>query len=332
MDDMHRRMAHSTQGLDDTERDGAAWTVYDGYEVVGGRVEGRGARRVYRPLREHPALFADFARLEISDDPDGQAQAALAWARKYGVLGLEHEPPLRPTTAILLPERDDLTVRSASRERDSVDAFVREARIAADVLALYKAAKNPNVLSERKWPVEHGPPKEIRNREVIERMDVYEVYRPEVGNESASGFWTEWGLDVCAAITQTYVSEYCRPTMYRRGGGNFERGWGFDNLLGAMWLEMYWLLTVEDDEIRCRNERCPKGNPVLPKREKHDVGRPPEYCSKTCKNQAAQVRRREGRAKKRTTKAPAKKRAGDEYAGYRRGLQNVRDAVIRGDA
>src|SRR5687767_12039262 len=115
MDDTNRRLAHSTRGLDDAERDGA-WTVYDEYEIVGGYVGGRGARRVYRPLREYPALFAEFARLEIPDDPDGLAQAALAWAREYGVLGFEYEPPLRPTTVILLPERDDLTVRSTSRE------------------------------------------------------------------------------------------------------------------------------------------------------------------------------------------------------------------------
>jgi hypothetical protein len=234
---------------------------------------------------------------------------------------------------ILLPERDDFTVASTNRERDNVEAFVRESRIAAEVLALYKAAKNPSAQSERRWPEEHGPPKKIRNREVIERMDVYEIYRPEGGDESAPGFWTEWGLAVCADITQAYVSEYCRPMMYR-GDGRFERGFGFVNLLGALWLQMYWMLTATDGEVHCHNSRCPDPGFVLPARDKHDVGRPKLYCSTSCKNQAAQIRRREGRAKTRTTKprgAPAKG-ADDEFPAFRRALQDTRDAVIRGEA
>jgi hypothetical protein len=332
MDDTNRQLAHSTKGLNDAERDGA-WTVYGEYEMVGGHVEGLGAGRVYRPLRDYPALFAEFARFEIHDDPDRQAEAALAWARRYGVLGSEYEPPLRPTTVILLPERSDLTVRSTSRQRDSVEAFVRESRIAADVLALYKAAKAPNAQSARKWPAEPGPPKKIRNREVIEGMDAYEIYRPEGGDESASGFWTEWGLAVCADITQSYVSEYCRPMMYRRDG-HFERGFAFVNLLGALWLQMYWMLTATDDEVHCHNSRCPDPDFVLPSRDKHDVGRPKMYCSISCKNQAAQIRRREGRAKTRTTKprgAPAKS-ADDESSAFRRVLKDARDAVIRGSS
>jgi hypothetical protein len=235
------------------------------------------------------------------------------------VLGLEYEPPLRPTTVILLPERGDLTVRSTSREHDSVDAFAREARIAADVLALYKAAKDPNAQSERKWPAEHGPPEEIRNREVIERMDVYEIYRPESGDEGSPRFWTEWGLAVCADITQAYVSEYCRPMMYRRDG-RFERGFAFDNLLGALWLQMYWMLTATD-EVRCHNDRCPNPDFVLPSRDKHDVGRPKMYCSTSCKNQAAQVRRRAGRAKTRPTKP---RDASADDSAFRRAIQDAR--------
>ena len=302
--------------------------MYDGYEVVDARVEGRGGRRVYRPLREYPALFAEFARLDLRDD----GQAALSWARKYGVLGLEYGPSRRPITAILLPERGWPSEPSASRERDSVEAFVREARIAADVLALYKAAKKPNAQSERKWPAEHGPPEKIRNREVIERMDVYEIYRPE-RKAVGSRFWTEWGLDVCAAITQTYVSEYCRPMMYRRGDGEFERGWGFDNLLGAMWLQMYWMLTAADDELRCLNPRCPDPDFVLSQGEAQGVGRPRKYCSETCKNQVAQRRRRAGHAKPRTTKPQdADAESAAEDSAFRRALRDARGAVIRGDA
>jgi hypothetical protein len=94
------------------------------------------------------------------------------------------------------------------------------------------------------------------------------------------------------------------------------------------------MLTAADDEIRCLNPRCPNGNPVLPKRDKYDVGRPQKYCSTSCKNQAAQIRRRSGRAKTRgkSTKPrdASAKSANDEYPAFRRALQNLRDTA-RGD-
>jgi hypothetical protein len=103
---------------------------------------------------------------------------------------------------------------------------------------------------------------------------------------------------------------------------------------GALWLQMYWMLTATDDEVNCFNLRCPNPDFVLPSRDKHDVGRPKMYCSTSCKNQAAQIRRRSGRAKTRTTKprgAPAKS-VDDEFSAFGRALQDTRDAVIRGDA
>jgi hypothetical protein len=321
MGEMNRRLAHGTQGLDDAER-GAVWAVYDEYEIVGGHVEGRGERHVYRPLREYPSLFAEFARLDIPDDEDGQAKVALAWASKYGVLGLESEPPRTLTAGVLITggrlgsELDEFTVSRAREDRDSIAAFGREAQIAADVLATYRAAMNPT----------------RESRHVIERMDVYELHRPESGDERASSFWTEWGLSICAGITQIYISKYCRPTLYRRDD-RFGRWFGFDNLLGAMWLQMYLALTAEDDELRCLNPRCPKGNLPLPKRDKHDVGRPRKYCSTSCKNQAAQIRRRSGHAKTRSIRPrdASAKSADDEFSGFRHAIQNARDAVIRGD-
>jgi hypothetical protein len=97
---------------------------------------------------------------------------------------------------------------------------------------------------------------------------------------------------------------------------------------GALWLQMYWMLTATDDEVNCFNLRCPNPDFVLPSRDKHDVGRPKMYCSTSCKNQAAQVRRRAGRAKTRPTKP---RDASADDSAFRRAIQDARDAVIRGD-
>ena len=303
MSETRRRVGHSTQLIDDAERDGAVWTVYDKYEIVGEpgdlHVEGRGAQHSYRPLTEHPDLFAKFAGLEVSEDEGGQAEAALRWARKYGVLGLEPIPAPRrkPSGGWLLTSSGasgDLieSFRQGYRRRDSVGAFTREAEIAGGVLDLYKAAMDPTGRSDRKWKV-GGEWRRIRNREVIERLtDTWMPWTPYPRDETDPESWREHGLTACAESTQIYVSRWGRPAIFHRPDGRFQRGWGFENLLGAMWLQMYWMLTAREDEIQCLNSRCPNGNPVLPLRDKHDVGRPQKYCSLTCNNHAAQIRRR----------------------------------------
>jgi hypothetical protein len=88
-----------------------------------------------------------------------------------------------------------------------------------------------------------------------------------------------WGLNAAAHITQQKLSDYCSPAIYREGD-RFVRGFGFENLLGAMWLQMFWALTG-DEGPRCKNRDCRNPMPLVRIKGR---GRPIEYCDKRCAN------------------------------------------------
>jgi hypothetical protein len=58
------------------------------------------------------------------------------------------------------------------------------------------------------------------------------------------------------------VSTECYPVLYRqflRESGEtvgFFQGWGFHSLLGAMYLQMMWLMTEGSNARRCKGPRC----------------------------------------------------------------------------
>jgi hypothetical protein len=87
-----------------------------------------------------------------------------------------------------------------------------------------------------------------------------------------------WGMNAAATITQGRLSAWCAPTFFYRNR-RLERGWGFKNLAGAAWLQMYWKLTARNDPV-CANPECRYGRPVL---QQNARGRHKEYCSAQCK-------------------------------------------------
>ena len=54
------------------------------------------------------------------------------------------------------------------------------------------------------------------------------------------------------------MEKWCYPQLYRRVNTEagltvgFEQGWGFRSLLGAMYLQMMWLITEGGDSPRCK--------------------------------------------------------------------------------
>jgi hypothetical protein len=64
-------------------------------------------------------------------------------------------------------------------------------------------------------------------------------------------------LAFVASETQRKVAGNAYPAPYGEVG-NFVQGWDFINLLGAMWLQMFWLLTASEAPRRCRNWECDK--------------------------------------------------------------------------
>jgi hypothetical protein len=62
----------------------------------------------------------------------------------------------------------------------------------------------------------------------------------------------EWALKNVANETQRKVAGNAYPALYGEVG-RLVAGWSFTNLLGAIWLQMYWLLTADEEPQRCKN-------------------------------------------------------------------------------
>jgi hypothetical protein len=232
-------------------------------ELVRRAVERRNLRKegwVYYPLVRKPDLFLKFARLADGDgldnadtvdelDTDKNAEALLDWAWEHGTLGLT-------------PADEKHWFRGASTrggKADTVSAFAAEAWRANACLRLYEAATA---------------------REIDADFIASYMY------PSAKTFLTrtpartrEWALNIVATETQHKVAGNAYPALYGEVG-RFVSGWSFSNLLGAMWLQMFWLLASEQEPRRCRH--CDKvigygGS------DQHKRGPKRKFCDKTCR-------------------------------------------------
>ena len=60
-------------------------------------------------------------------------------------------------------------------------------------------------------------------------------------------------MTAVAAIVQEKVASSVYPALYLKPGGGYVQGWAFQNLLGALWLQKFWLLSTDPDQQRkCR--------------------------------------------------------------------------------
>jgi hypothetical protein len=147
---------------------------------------------------------------------------------------------------------------------DSVAAFAYEAWVANGCLRLYEAATE----------------KELDG-------DLIASY---IGNPRHKSLYTrtpalirEWALNTVASETQRKVAGNAYPALHGELG-RLVQGWDFRNLLGAMWLQMFWLLTATEAPRRCRNWECDKIIAYEQPNQSVRGTKPKKFCSKTCAN------------------------------------------------
>jgi hypothetical protein len=229
-------------------------------------------RRRYRPLeRSGSSLFLEFARWPEEYgmdrkplDSDKNEDAALEWARTFGVLGVD--PPDisvqgESSGAIRFclegPAPDGFQSRGSRSEAtggplETVERFAGEAWEANMALRLYEAASNPG-----------GP--DVDN--IVGFMpDDGEEWMNYRGVRELHGKMQEtarsWALTVVEEIVERKIRGRCWPIPVRDGSSH-KQGWAFDSLLGAMWLQMLWLMLGQPR--RC--EWCGKLLDVGPEQE-----------------------------------------------------------------
>jgi hypothetical protein len=228
----------------------------------------------YRPLsRPYSSLFLEFARWPeeygMDIDPpesDKNMAAALEWAHHYGVLGLDPpdftvwgDSPGAIRTFLGRPGPDRLQHGSNRNEarggpEETVERFADEAWVANMTLRLYEAATNPD-----------GPDVDTIISFMSDQRDRWDeqMNLPSIRELHGKTAKTarEWALSVVEEIVEQQVRGRCWPIPVQDGNSHSE-GWAFDSLLGAMWLQMLWLMR---GDRRC--EWCGKVLDMDPEQE-----------------------------------------------------------------
>lgn len=273
---------------------GPTWAIYEHYEIerqtdgvficaprhlppsgpqrIGVRPPDDVGKRYYSPLRAYPDLFLRFAAISRKSPlTHGEMlEVVLDWASNYGVLGLDGIDYLKA---------EGYQERRTGR-RESVSAFSYEVRSAARVLELYEAATVQEEPDERLTRVLEGWHFSTEGLSLNEQR--------------------EKALRFVSDRVGAYVSSECYPILYRTVDKEanktlgFAHSFGFYSLLGAMYLQMMWLLTEGSNVRRCGRPGCPRiiefQPPQLPEdwtkkgaRGKYRTRKDTKYCSQTCK-------------------------------------------------
>ncbi len=246
------------------ERRKGSWQLFDEYEfrqTDGGEayvqaLQGNmSAYEEYQPLIIYPGLFLKFARL--ADQGEISQEVWKHWVEDYGVLGLEQHDMTRylirryRELGLGLDELlEELALldrwgrehrlysgNAAGGPRESYASFVREAHTANRLLRIYEAATSkddlgndiPDIATVRRYAKEEGG-----------------IGGPINTPREAKG----WALGFVGHAVQEVISEDCCPLL-RQEGLEISQGWGFHTLLGAMYLQMAWLMTAKE-EVRCK--------------------------------------------------------------------------------
>lgn len=145
---------------------------------------------------------------------------------------------------------------------------------AAGVLALYEAVLNGDGEMARSAALEQFPFVGIwwnlynALPDKHARMDREFVAHQiaETVEETYGGDYLRYALETAADEVERTVSSYCSPALRveedARDPSGVAAEWRFKSLLGAMYLQMYWLMAAGSDLTRC--EYC--GFPLSPAR------------------------------------------------------------------
>jgi hypothetical protein len=245
----------------DRNRSMNVWTVCDDYEVRDDAIVARhpfsdfetgrwtttkvNSRwwRGYYPLEEAPDLFLKLARLH--DEPDF-IEAALRFSCTFGVLGV------------------DAVKKGSLIDGTSLAGFRAEAARARKVLKLYESVLNRDPMSAH--ATLHGLRSE--RTEILPESELEERILEEEGRQSLEVYLLNRALRATLKLVNEKVRDLCHIEARIAYDDPYEltdvlsevlstdfsvvkSTWRFDNLLGAAYLQMHWLLTSGGNIARC---------------------------------------------------------------------------------
>jgi hypothetical protein len=298
------------------------WRVYDNYELVRPNEEDSHRRETnispkgtyfsavstdigeaYDPISDVPYLFLEFARLAEHRDMN---HAIHTWIGKYGLLGLHrYEPSVYVETRHFRSKQRRSGIKPAHEYSDqggpgeTLGEFYAEARQANITLACWEAA-----LSGDEEQLERAMYGRLRwwNFEGVSVLhDVRKTYaaRARKSGVTYTDILIHDATFHALMPVQEVLQEFAYP--YIASGAPRQRRipdrlyspeglwatWLPRNLLGAMYLQMYWLMTSSGDLARCKYcGRIISYAPPVPIGEEHKARKPrkdKEFCDSRCR-------------------------------------------------
>jgi hypothetical protein len=223
---------------------------------------------LYMPLVHEPELLLRFVALS---DKEITEEVWLDWIRRDGVLGLDR------------PANGYAKAHTCGGPRETLSRFVDEAHAANRALRLYEAATKPG-----------GPDVAVIESYIpnYERQNIEDTVQ---GIEA-------WAREEAATVVQRRLATECHPQLYALPlSGGFAHAPDFKSLLGAMHLQMMFLMTSTGKIRRCKAPGCNRtitfDHPEEPpgqrlerlaqgRRKKHKTRIDKVYCGQACKVRA----------------------------------------------
>jgi hypothetical protein len=250
-----------------------------------GQEEPQRAKR-YNPLSDTPRLFLDFARIAERPKPE---EALARWIDQYGLLGFAHDsPPWSPEASpevVVPPTR----YNDRGGPGETIDAIWYEVYTTNSILALYEAVLNRDA-TKLKSLLFATDDSEWRERRI------------QNANELMKTTGCEW-IDVLVdrALGQVWehvmsLAVFAYPAISPKGSSDerqlltidsLNASWGVRNLLGALYLQFYWLVTSAGELSRCKYcGRIISYAPPLPDGEDRKARKPRKdkaFCDSRCR-------------------------------------------------
>jgi hypothetical protein len=264
-----------------------------------GEVDNKVVRRLEPLSRTSADLFLRFARwpketrMDRQLDTERNAEAALLWVKTFGVLGLKPADfairtllsSHRVTEDYLgMPEpggtdRGRQNLATGGMPEESVANFAFEAWEAHIVWQLYESVRTEGRVEDdtviqfmstinhweaaATWDITGGEPVPVE-ASWVER---------EIFSED-SELVRRWALTIVEDAVNRKIESHCFPIVHGTPG-SYKQDWGFRSLLGAMWLQMMFLMY---EDRRCW--WC--GRPLDPGKKSHA-----RFCDNNGKCRAA---------------------------------------------
>jgi hypothetical protein len=298
-------LLHSARKAAKTEQLESRWPVYKDFEKV--EEDGRlyiyapprpperpirqpdlNLDRKYSPLRDVPDLILKFVSLmprrPVSEEE--MLEKMIGWAKSYGVLGSHAH-----TVGLIDDNPRTLNYSEQPDRVQSLSEFCSALQEAALCVGLYQAATTNSG---------RGDADELAN--VLNEQDRTYLLNGQERRDKTLAQQREWALMRAQIIVHAHITSNCYPVLSRQlqrttdsthETSGFFQGWGFRSLLGAMYLQMMWLMTAASNVKRCEGPGCiniitfdPPESPTSTEkgaRGKYRTRIDKKFCSRNCK-------------------------------------------------